>query len=186
MATDYNAIVKTIQEAQRRGDERPAANKPQVTVDRLGGIRVNQGKPTEAAISEVQHGTFAHASADARQRRDREVARTKLPPNAYYEDLAGAEGWYYSVVTPDVGNEYVFCAYFDGVDYKVRLISPDLEAKGFAGHVGHLYGNGLICLSKSPGSGQPTLETAYSKSVLWAHGMDFVRNDVPFPFAYDQ
>ncbi|MDG4816530.1 hypothetical protein O7628_13590 [Micromonospora sp. WMMD956] len=186
MATDYNAIVETITKAQQRGDERPAADKPQVTVDRLGGIRVNQGKPSEAAISEVQHGTFAVAVSDARQRRDAETARTKLPPGTYYEEAAGAEGWYYSIVTPEFRNEYVFCASFDGLDYKVRLIAPDLEARGYAGHGGHLYPGGKICLSKSAGAGQPSLETAYSKSVLWAHGMDFVRSGVTFPFSYDQ
>ena len=50
-------------------------------------------------------------------------------------------------------------------------------------HAGHLYANGRLCLSQNGGSGQPTLEEAYSKSVLWATGMDVVLAGYPFPFS---
>jgi hypothetical protein len=185
--TDYNAIVQTITDAQRHGDEYPAEDKPQITVDRYARIVMSRYEPTDPALSHVQHGTFAALMTDERYRRDLAVARQKLPPGTYYEPTRGVDGWYYSVVTKDFRNRYVFCAYFDGADYKVRLIQPDLENNPrVAGHPGHLYSNGLICLSKAPGSGQPTLELAYSKSVLWAHGVDFARKGYKFPFAYDQ
>jgi hypothetical protein len=187
METDYNAIVHTITDAQRRGDEYPTKDKPQVTVDQFGVIEVSRREPTDPALSHVQHGTFAASMTGQRYQRDLATAKRKLPPGTYYEPTRGVEGWYYSVVTTDFRTKYVFCAYFDGVDYKVRLIQPDLENDPrVAGHSGHLYSNGLICLSKASGSGQPTLEMAYSKSVLWAHGVDFVRNGIKFPFAYDQ
>ena len=127
METDYNAIVHTITDAQRRGDEYPAKDKPQVMVDQFGVIEVSRREPTDPALSHVQHGTFAASMTGQRYQRDLATAKRKLPPGTYYEPTRGVEGWYYSVVTTDFRTKYVFCAYFDGVDYKVRLIQPVLE-----------------------------------------------------------
>lgn len=185
MATDYNAIVETIKNAQQQGHANPGPTERQLTVDRMGGIRVSNSAPSDPALSKVQHGTFAAPAPADRQRRDAAIASQKMPPGTYYDDSPGAQGWYYSITT-EVGNEYVLRAAFDGVDYKVVLVDPPLEQQGLAGHDGHLYSGGRLCLSRDRGAGQPTLELAYSKSVLWAHGMDFVREGYKFPFAYDQ
>lgn len=184
MATDYNSIIETIRQAQDEGEAMPGKDKPRIEVDSNAGIRVSDAASTDPAISQVQHGTFAaavSAQRRARYERDLRVARQKLPPGTYYVDTPGADGWYYRIVTRDLQNEYFFCAAFDGTDYKVRLMEPELEKK-YAGHSGHLFSGGKVCLTPNAGAGQPTLELAYSKSVLWAYGMDLVQNGHPFPF----
>jgi hypothetical protein len=150
-----------------------------VVVDRSGQIVLPATDESETgpAVSRVQAGTFAAT----RLEQDQLIARTKLPPNTVYIDDPDAKGWCYSITT-DLGDDYTLFAYFTGSDYQVRLIAPADEGK-YDTHGAHLYKDGRICLSDDPGSGQPSLEEAYSKSVIWALGFGFHKRGLKFPFS---
>lgn len=181
--TDLNEVRDRIKRAQRRGTPYPQAAKEKVTVDRQGGIRLGEAADTAEVVSTVHHGTFAGNSAAkaARLSRDQQIAATKLPVGTVYIDEPEVRGWLYSIRT-ELEDDYTLFAYFDGTDYKVKLVSPDLEGS-LPAHGAHLFSNGLICLDERKGSGQPTLEEAYSKSALWALGASYVQRGYPFPFS---
>ncbi|MFI2640586.1 hypothetical protein [Streptomyces sp. NPDC018610] len=183
---DLNAVRDSFFASQRRSSEAPTVPDEQVYVDRTGRVRLGTGTERDAPLSKVPHGTFAALGKAERLAEERRVARRKLPENAYYEDTPGAEGWVYSITT-EFGNTYVMCAGFNGTQYDVRLLEPALEdVPKLDQHGTHLYHSGKICLSSSLGSGVPDLETAYSRSAVWALGVDFVRLGHSFPFNYNQ
>ncbi|MCB5178832.1 hypothetical protein [Streptomyces antimicrobicus] len=187
---DLNAIRESFFASQAKRDEGPQGGQDQVYVDRSGRVRLGSGGETDAPLSKVPHSTFAARRApgghSARLAEEFRVAETKMPVGTYYEDTPGAEGWVYEIVT-EFRNTYVMCAHFDGTDYKVRLLEPELESlPDHDQHGFHLYYSGKICLSDRPGSGQPTLEEAYARSAAWALGVDFVRMGHPFPFNRNQ
>lgn len=175
--TDLNEVRNRIKRAQRRGTPYPQAAEEKVFVDRNGQIRLGGDTGGDTAVSKVHQGTFA----GTRLAKDQRTAANKLPPNTVYLDEAAVQGWLYSIRT-ELEDDYTLFAYFDGTDYKVKLVEPDLEGK-LPAHGGHLFFNGLICLDERKGSGQPTLEEAYSKSVLWALGASYVRRGHKFPFS---
>ncbi|MEV7519504.1 hypothetical protein [Streptomyces sp. NPDC091371] len=176
---DLNAIRDSFFASQSK----KATGQPQdVYVDREGKVRLGSGGEDDAPLSRVPQSTFAATGTEARLAREYEVVRTKFPANTYYEDAPGAEGWVYEITTM-FHRTYVMCAHFNGTEYQVRLIEPELESlPSHDAHGVHLYGSGLICLSERPGSGQPTLQDAYARSAAWALGVDFVQMGHPFPF----
>ncbi|MBW5484865.1 hypothetical protein [Streptomyces bambusae] len=184
---DLNAIRESFFASQTKRADGPQGGQEQVYVDRTGRVRLGTGGESDAPLSKVPHSTFAARGGEgARLAADRRVARTKMPPGTYYEDTPGAEGWVYEITT-EFRNTYVMCAHFDGTDYKVRLLEPELESlPDHDQHGFHLWSSGKICLSERPGSGQPTLEEAYARSATWALGVDFVRMGHPFPFNRNQ
>ncbi|MBB1252168.1 hypothetical protein [Streptomyces alkaliterrae] len=189
---DLNAIRDSFLASQAEGSDGPRSGRDQVYVDRGGRVRLGTGDEKDAPLSKVPHSTFAsrlrpiREGTPTRLAEERRVAERKLPPGTYYEETPGAEGWVYEITT-EFHNSYVMCAHFDGVDYKVRLLEPELESlPDHDQHGFHLYNSGKICLSRNPGSGMPTLEEAYARSAAWALGVDFVRMGHPFPFNRDQ
>ncbi|MFD7098452.1 hypothetical protein [Streptomyces xanthophaeus] len=179
---DLNAIRDSFFASQSK----KTAGQQEVYVDREGKVRLGTGGEEDAPLSRVPQSTFAAQSTAARLAREHEIARTKLPANTYYEDAPGAEGWVYEITTM-FENTYVMCAHFNGTEYQVRLIEPELESlPSHDEHGVHLYTSGLICLSERSGSGQPTLQDAYARSAAWALGVDFVRMGRPFPFNSQQ
>ncbi|MFJ3922820.1 hypothetical protein [Streptomyces sp. NPDC090022] len=187
---DLNAIRESFFASQAKRSDGPQSGRDQVYVDRGGKVRLGTGGESDAPLSRVPHSTFAARRSgsghSARLAQEYQVAETKMPPGTYYESTPGAEGWVYEITT-EFGNTYVMCAHFDGTDYKVRLLEPALESlPGHDQHGVHLYYSGKICLSDSPGSGQPTLQEAYARSAAWALGVDFVRMGHPFPFNRNQ
>ncbi|MFJ7205324.1 hypothetical protein ACIQWR_17495 [Streptomyces sp. NPDC098789] len=175
---DLNAIRDSFFASQSK----QGAAQQEVYVDREGKVRLGTGGQDDAPLSRVPQSTFAANANAARLERERRVVATKMPANTYYEDAPGAEGWVYEISTM-FEHRYVMCARFDGVEYQVRLIEPELESlPSHDQHGFHLYHSGLICLSERSGSGQPTLEEAYARSATWALGVDFVRMGRPFPF----
>lgn len=183
---DLNAIRDKFHADQRKQPGQ-AADSRQVYVDRQGTVRLGTGGESDAPLSSVPLSTFAALSPAARLKQERRIARTKLPGNAYYEDTPGAEGWVYEITTT-FHRKYVFCAHFDGAQYQVRLIAPELETlPAHDQHGTHLYHSGKLCLSSAAGSGQATLEAAYARSAVWALGVDFVvLYRQPFPFNHNQ
>ncbi|MET3984188.1 hypothetical protein [Streptomyces sp. PvR034] len=175
---DLNAIRDSFFASQSK----KGTVQQEVYVDREGKVRLGTGGQDDAPLSRVPQSTFAAGVDAARLERERRVVAAKMPANTYYEDAPGAEGWVYEISTM-FEHRYVMCARFDGVEYQVRLIEPELESlPSHDQHGFHLYHSGLICLSERSGSGQPTLEEAYARSATWALGVDFVRMGRPFPF----
>ncbi|MDJ0385858.1 hypothetical protein [Streptomyces sp. G-G2] len=181
---DLNAIRDSFFASQSK----TATGTQEVYVDREGKVRLGTGGENDAPLSRVPQSTFAAMSATntARLERERRVVEAKFPADTYYESTPGAEGWVYTITTT-FENTYEMCARFDGVEYQVRLLKPDLETlPSHDQHGFHLYHSGVICLSERPGSGQPTLQEAYARSATWALGVDFVRMGRPFPFNREQ
>ncbi|WP_432967576.1 hypothetical protein [Dactylosporangium sp. CA-233914] len=174
---DLNEVRDRIKRAQRRGTPYPPNAADQVKVDRAGNIVLGDDASAEP-VSVVHQATFA---AVDRLLHDQRTARNKLPRNTVFIDEPAVSGWLYSITT-ELGHDYTLFAYFDGTDYKVKLVAPELEGK-LPAHGAHLYPNGLICLDERKGNGQATLEEAYSKSVLWALGVSYVREGFTFPFS---
>ena len=177
-APDLNRLRDIIRTAQTQGDSYPANPSERIAVGREGEIYAGDA-PGNTPLSKVQHGTFA--IGNHREGRDQQYAQTHMPRNTTFIEQANARGWCYSF-TSEMGRLYTMFAYFDGRNYQVKLVEPRLEGTVGA-HDGHLYSDGRLCLSESNSSGQPTLEEAYSKSVLWATGMDVVLQGYKFPFS---
>ena len=177
--TDLNRLRDIIRNAQQQGQTYPVNPKARITVGPEGEIYTGDA-PEGQPLSKVQHGTFA-ARVDGREVADLRYAASHMPRNTQFIEHTDARGWCYSFRS-QMGREYTMFAYFDGRAYQVRLIEPRLEGKVGA-HTAHLFSNGKICLSDVAGSGQPSLEEAYSKSVLWATGMDVVLAGYQFPFS---
>ncbi|MEV0197578.1 hypothetical protein [Nonomuraea sp. NPDC050691] len=185
--SDLNELRDIIRQAQSMGAPYPQDPAARITVGRDG--KIYRGDQTgDEPVSKVHHGTFAALSRRAERRlaEDRRFARTHMPEGTVYIDEPDVRGWAYSITT-ELNERYTLFAFFDGREYRVKLVEPALEQlvrrKIVDAHDGHLYPDGTICLSETRGAGQPTLEEAFSKSVLWALGMGFVRNGYRFPFA---
>lgn len=177
-AADLNEVRELFRRAQNADLPYPTDTSQQVSVDKEARIHVGAPSTASNDKSRVQQGIFA----TSRLERDQEIARRKLPANTRFLSDSGIQGWAYSFNSEIADRNYVMFAYFDGSNYQVKLISPEIEGK-FNGHDVHLYTDGRLCLSDSKDSGQPTLEEAYSKSVLWANGMDVHLAGYAFPFS---
>jgi hypothetical protein len=181
-SADLNELRDIIRQAQE--DSAPYPDNParRITVGRDGTI-YRGDQAGEEPVSRVHHGTFA---AEHRLPADLRFARAKMPEGTVYIDEPDVRGWAYSITT-ELNERYTLFAFFDGREYRVKLVEPALEQlvreNVISAHDGHLYPDGTICLSDARGAGQPSLEEAYTKSVLWALGMGFVRNGYPFPFS---
>ncbi|GIH26375.1 hypothetical protein Aph01nite_46850 [Acrocarpospora phusangensis] len=181
-APDLNELRRIIQDAQQAGPSRDRASE-EVSVGREGEIYTGDA-PGDQPLSTVQLGTFASPSARAaelRTRIDQRFAAGHMPRNTVFVNRPDARGWCYSIKSA-MGRVYTMFAYYDGRQYQVNLLDPQLQGHVGA-HQGHLYPDGRICLSDGGRGGQPTLEKAYSKSVLWATGMDVVLAGYSFPFS---
>jgi hypothetical protein len=87
--------------------------------------------------------------------------------------------------------EYCMAAFFDGREYQVKVMQPDLAdlradpncARLFDDvHEGHVFDDGRLCLAP-PANGETTLRAAYAKSVVWANGCSVMRAGHSFPFS---
>jgi hypothetical protein len=114
-------------------------------------------------------------------------AKQYMPANTvFYETPTGTKGWLYTI-TCELGNQYTLFLYYDGGNYQVLVIDPEIEHKYKSVHTGHLFSSSRICLNVDVhNSGAGSLREAYSKSVLWATGFSGVLNDIPFVFNYNQ
>lgn len=110
----------------------------------------------------------------SRYDRDRvEVARY-LPTTTQYDKLNGRDVWTFRKTT-ELGIEFFIALYFDPDEsspgYCAQLVSPEVEAAWKSPHVGHLFGDGVICFGGENMRTRKTLREAYAKSCLWAEGM---------------
>ena len=178
---DLNLLRRNVLSNQTSSDPRPNDRSRQVLVDREGGIRLGSDVASpeeERRLSKVPQETFAN-----RPEREKRVAATKMPRNTRpIITPDGVSGWLYRVRC-ELGTEYQLFAYHDGQYYQVMLVSPVLEHHWHNPHTGHLYSNGRICFGTRYNSGQPSLEDAFAKSVLWANGISVALRTGTFPFS---
>jgi hypothetical protein len=157
----------------------PDKQSQRVFVDREGqiveGSQARAGQP----LSEVRQDKFA-----TRLDNDRATVATFLPNNAReFVTEEGIVGWVYEF-SCEFGTRYSMFAYYDGANYQVHVISPQLESHWKSAHTGHIFPDGRICFGSDYGQGQPTLREAFAKSVLWATGISAARfGHTPFPFS---
>jgi hypothetical protein len=178
-APDLNLVRELFYRAQRSNELYPSDPADQVTVGKDAVIRVGVAAGDDPSLSKVQQGTFAATRSEV----EATTVRQKLPNNTARLTVDGVDGWAYSFLT-EFQDRFELFAYFDGVDYQVMLIAPELEGR-VNPHDAHLFTGGRLCLSSNPASqsGQPTLEEAYSKSVLWANGMSLYLQGHTFPWS---
>jgi hypothetical protein len=174
---DLNRLRDLVRQNQTSGNVRPKDPNLQVSTDREGNLHVGRVE-TGQGVSKVPQEVFAD-----RLSQDRQTVREKLPTNTMEvttED--GTTGFLYSFDT-SYGHTYKLFAYFDGNNYQVKVLEPELEKHWQTPHTGHLFSNGKICFGSGYGSGMPNLEDAFAKSVLWANGMSVALVTGKFPFS---
>ncbi|MBS1816989.1 MAG: hypothetical protein JSU08_03580 [Acidobacteria bacterium] len=177
---DLNKLRDTILANQRDAETLPVSQQKKVVVDREGRIAVGpQSTSLAGPVTEVPQDTFhttpSHALLEARQ---------YLPPTTRLDIIDGFEVFTYSVET-SLGIKFVLAAYFDGSNYQVQLVEPELENEWKSPHRAHIFSSdGRLCLSNSHGGGQPTLRRAFAKSVVWAEGVAAMLAGSPvFPYS---
>ena len=197
---DLNQLRSTLRENARRGDVRPDEPRRKIVVDRDGKIRHGNevGLSDGRELSEVPQDLFAglgsalrsifaedrgtaslsHFGGD-RLARDRAVVREKLPWGTTEVAVDGTTGFVYGF-TNDFGEFYRMVAYFDGSEYQVKVVEPEIESHYGVGDA-HVFSDGRLCL-RPPAGGMPTLAEAYAKSVLWADGFTVRRHGNAFPW----
>jgi hypothetical protein len=176
---DLNALRTRVIANQDTGNTRPVEASKSVVVDREGKIRLGDN-PANSTGPEtvVPQETFAD-----RLQSDRMTARQFMPSNTReLTTQEGVTGFVYSFTT-ELADEFTLFAYFDGANYQVQVVKPEVEARFKSPHTGHLFSNGRICFGDNYGSGMPTLRDAFSKSVLWATGMSIAMRTGHFPFS---
>lgn len=112
--------------------------------------------------------------------RDRARAEGSLPASTRQLTVEGVSGWLYPIVS-ELGDAFQLFLYFDGSGYQVKLVAPEVVGR-FDPHACHVFPDGRLCLSSAPGTGLPTLEDAYARSVLWCNGFSIFSRDGQFPF----
>ncbi|MFO1440261.1 MAG: hypothetical protein U1F81_18205 [Verrucomicrobiaceae bacterium] len=179
---DLNLLRDTILSNQRQGLVNPTEPNKVVLVSREGQLSLGQQVSAEDQrnLSKVTQDTF-----HGRRENEQVIATTKMPRNTQKITTSeNVEGWLYSFRC-ELGRDFKMFAYFDGSYYQVIVIEPVVESKYQSAHTGHIFSTGKICFGAGYNSGRPTLEEAYSKSVLWANGFSAMMDSglATFPFS---
>lgn len=170
-------LVKLHQQSANNADKPPTREQVVVTPEGLIAVTTDTSQHN---LSTVPLDTFA-----GRVDEDRLIVQQFLPKNSSeITTKEGVVGWAFSIKC-QFGHDYTFFAFFDGANYQVKLVSPELETKWMSPHTGHIFKNGTLCLGNRYGAGRPTLRDAYAKTVLWATGIStcILRPGSPFPFS---
>ena len=180
-------LAGRINANQTSGNAETRPPSQQVTVDNEAGIQFGDSPGNPSGRTQLPDDTYSGLFGASRKDKDREAVKKKMPANTRaHQTDEGIEGWVYSFKC-QIGDRYTMFLYFDGANYQVMVISPRVENYWANPETGHIYSDGRICLSKRFGSGQPTLERAYAKSVVWATGFTAARRgNMPFPFNHNQ
>lgn len=112
---------------------------------------------------------------------DRTFVRSSMPSNTRELTVNGIIGWSYNIKC-EYGKDYSLFLYFDGSRYQVKCVFPEVEGKFYNIHEHHLFGDGRLCLDPSS-QGAPSIDYAYTKSVLWANGWSVFEMTGKFPFS---
>lgn len=122
----------------------------------------------------------AVAPDQSRRKRDRDIARQYLPESTVEGMVDGTTYWTYEVRC-QFRNRYLMAAYFDGREYQVRVLEPEIVGK-YSVLISHVNPNGRLCLS-APNNGAESLQEAFSRSVIWATGFSILSETGEFPFS---
>jgi hypothetical protein len=97
-----------------------------------------------------------------------------LPANTKYVNARGRNVWIFEKTT-EVGVAFEIAIYYDPDEsepgYCAQLVSPEIEGAWKNAHIGHIFGDGVICFGGASMRTRRTLREAFSKSCLWAEGM---------------
>lgn len=171
---------------QQQGDSRPAPPEKQAVVTADGTITTGDKlRPEDRDRASV---VPQHVFATSRAAQEAEIVRSRLPAGTSRIDHEGTCGWAYSV-TPQFPAQdgtyprFLFFTWHDGDYYQVVCLQPALEKEWKSPHTGHIYSDGRLCLGTGCNGGAPTLDEAFSRSVLWATGIMVARRTGQFPFS---
>lgn len=169
--------VQRIAERLRGSGERHGQT-PRRLLELDGGDMREIGPDDATMTAQIPSKAFAHYPGLAH---DRRVARQKMKI-AREKSYSRITGFEYDLRIN--GRRYVLFAYFDppARGYKVMVIEPNVNGK-YNPHNGHLFSDGHICFGEKANSQvMDSLESAYAKSVLWAHGFDRFLRTGTFPY----
>lgn len=176
---DLNAIQAAVLEQQRNGGAQVDDSR-QLYADNNGEIVLGGDGRDTSRMSKIETDTFYVRDLTMEAR-----AVAKMPASRKVSD-GTYEGYVYKI-TNDFQDTYeMFIYYHSGYQtYRVALISPRLGGEVNA-HGCHLWPDGTICLTKRQGSGYPSMEETYSKSVLWTLGASLFQRGYGFQFNMGQ
>jgi len=179
---DLNRLRDTVIRNQDDSESKPSGQLNKVFVDSEGKIHEGASDTTNRPeLSEVPQDTFADRVSN-----EKNIASRHMPKNTKkLVTEEGTSGWVYSF-TCELGDNYTMFAYYDGNYYQVLVIEPKVEGKWDSAHTGHIFSDGRICFGNKFDSGLPSLQDAYSKSVLWATGLSVAKRTEHFPFSNNQ
>ncbi len=173
---DLNEIARRYREATTSGSQEHIG----AVINREGRlVPEGQGAPEETSkiptTPFAQSGAASATGTRARLARDRAVVQSKFPLDTreVLIEQSGTTAWFYTIKN-ELGVEFEFATFFDGVQYQSSLIKPEgLEqeiVKQHGGHYPHMFSDGYICLAEN-GGGVTSLEEAYAKTAMWAYHM---------------
>ena len=148
-------------------------------VDSLFGRGPSSGAPNSQTAAPPAGANQSHRR-QARTDRDRAVAKLYLPPSTSEGTVDGVVYWTFQIRC-QLGRPYTLTAYFDGREYQVRVLEPDVVGK-FSVVDGHVNKDGRLCLSP-PNNGAESLAEAFSRSTIWATGFSIMQETGKFPFS---
>jgi len=177
---------------QQTGNVKPDDPRRQVNVDREGGIRFGETGGNASQQTQLPQDTYSGWFGSASKPTDRQeiehsIVAKKLPRNTRaFNTEEGTAGWLF-YFNCEYGDRYDIFIYFDGTFYQAIVLAPEVERHWKSPHTGHIFSDGRICLSRNYHGGQPTLDEAFAKTVVWATGLTAARRfNVPFPFNHNQ
>ena len=176
---DLNALRARIIGNQDSDETRPSSPDKAVVVDSEGRITLgDQPRGKDGPETFIPQETFADSIKN-----DRNIVARYLPANT--RELVtdeGIVGFLYSFDT-ELKDRFTLFAFFDGSNYQVQVVKPEIEEYFKDPHTGHLFSDGRICFGVNYSCGMPSLREAYAKSVLWANGMSIALKTGQFPFS---
>ncbi len=107
-----------------------------------------------------------------RRERERAAVAEHMPANTRYVRSGGRDVWIFGKRT-EVGIDFEIAIYYDPDEagYCAHLVSPEIEDAWRNPHIGHIFGDGVICLGGASMRSRTKMLDAYAKSCLWAEGI---------------
>jgi len=106
--------------------------------------------------------------------KEQEQVSQYLPTSTRHHRLGSKDVWIFKKNT-EVGVIFEIALFYDPDEepagYCAQLISPKIEDAWKNPHIGHIFGDGVICLGGGSMRTRKTMMESFSKSCLWAEGM---------------